>query len=182
MLEKPSLRLLLVDNSTYRLGLRTFLDVHAGVTVVAETDNGRAAIGLAAELRPDVLVMDIALPDVSGVDVCRHVTTQIRNTHVVLTSASDWDVLLNAAWDAGADAFLLRSTPTEALVRSILLAGSGQIYTTSQISRVRAWGRGIGGQLRSLSSRDWVIFRPVAAGPTKRAIREDLDCSVPTGE
>jgi DNA-binding NarL/FixJ family response regulator len=182
MLEKPTLQLLVVDNSTYRLGLRSFLDVHAGVTVVAETDNGRAALGLAADLKPDVLVMDIALPDLSGVDVCRQVTTQIRTTHVVLTSAYDWDVLLAAAWDAGADAFLLRSMSTEALVRSILLAGAGQIYTTAQITRVRAWGRGVGGQLRSLSSREWGIFREVAAGRTNREISVDLNIAEHTVE
>jgi DNA-binding NarL/FixJ family response regulator len=182
MLETTTLRLLLVDNSTYRLGLRSVLDRQADATVVAEAESGGAAISLVDDLRPDVLVINIAQADLSGVDVCRQVTSQVPSTHVVLTSTYDWDVLLAAAWDAGADAFLLRSLPTETLVRSILDAGSGQIYTTSQISRVRAWGRGIGGQLSSLSSREWVIFRQVAAGRTNREISADLNIAEHTVE
>jgi DNA-binding NarL/FixJ family response regulator len=182
MLDKRSIQITLVDNSTYRMGLRALLDLHPGVSVLGETDSGREAISMIAELRPDLAVVDIELSDLNGIEVCRHLTAQVPETHVVLTSDYDWDALLAAAWDSGADAFLLRSTSSDALVRSILLAAAGQIYTPTQISRVRAWGRGIGGQLRTLSSREWVIFRQVAAGRTNREISADLNIAEHTVE
>jgi DNA-binding NarL/FixJ family response regulator len=182
MLEKQSIRTVLADNTLYRLGLHALLDVHSGVTVLHETESGREAIAMIAELRPDLVVMDIDLADASGIDVCRHVTSHFPETHVALTSSYDWDVLLAATWDAGADAFLLHSLPADSLVPLMLHAASGQIYTQSQISRVRAWERGVGGQLRALSSREWVIFREVAAGRTNREIAADLHIAEHTVE
>jgi DNA-binding NarL/FixJ family response regulator len=182
MLDKRTIRILLVDNSIYCLGLRTALELHPGVSIVGETDSGQEAIAMIADLRPDLAAVSIDLTDSSGIDISRQLTAQVPDTHIALTSSYDWDVLLAAAWDAGADAFLLRSTSSDALVRSILLAASGQIYTAAQISRVRAWSRGIGGQLRALSSREWDIFRQVAAGRTNREISADLNIAEHTVE
>lgn len=104
------MRILLADDhSVVRRGLRTLLETQAGWEICGEAASGREAIEQARELKPDVIVMDISMPDLNGLEATRQITRKDPNTEVLILTLYDSDQMIREARDAGAHGYILKS-------------------------------------------------------------------------
>jgi DNA-binding NarL/FixJ family response regulator len=176
-------RLLLVDDhEVLRLGLRTLFDTAGGFLVVGEAGTVAEGIAQARAQRPDVAIVDLRLPDGSGVEACREIRSERPETRVlVLTSYSDEDAVISSIV-SGAAGYLLKQTPPRQLVeavRTVALGGSllDPAITGVVLDRLkRAGGRGAEDPLvaAGLSPQERNILPLIAEGKTNREIAEVL--------
>ena len=178
------LRVLLVDDhEVIRVGLRTVLSQNHGLAVVGEAATMADAIEQAQKLCPDLVLMDVRLPDGSGVDACREILANRSDTKVIfLTSYSNDDSLL-AAVLAGAQGYVLKEINTVALIDAIKRVGNGQSILDSAVTdRALAWIRGFknGNQVigtERLSPQEERVVMLVAEGRTNKEIAVALKLS-----
>ena len=120
-------RILIVDDhEVVRLGLRSLLDRHPDIEVVAEASNGREAIEKVEAYHPDVVVLDIRLPGMSGVETCQMITDQFEDVKVIMLTSYAEDEMLFAAIRAGAAGYVLKQIGGDDLVRAIESVGRGE--------------------------------------------------------
>ena len=131
-----SIRLLLVDDhEVVRVGLRTVLHNNQGITIVGEADSKAHAAIEAKRLRPDVILMDVRLPDGSGVEACREILSEQPNSRVIfLTSYTDDDSVL-AAVLAGAYGYVLKEIDSAALIRAIRTVSAGRSILDPNVTK-----------------------------------------------
>jgi DNA-binding NarL/FixJ family response regulator len=125
-----SIRVLLVDDQQIvRQGLATILRYTPGLEVVGEVGDGKEAIALAQDLRPDVVLMDIKMPRLGGIPATRQICAQLPGTHVIILTTYDTDDLVFEGIKAGARGYLLKDTTGEKLVEAIqgVMAGEAQL-------------------------------------------------------
>ena len=178
------LRVLLVDDhEVIRVGLRTVLSQNHGLAVVGEAATMADGIEQAQKLCPDLVLMDVRLPDGSGVDACREILANRSDTKVIfLTSYSNDDSLL-AAVLAGAQGYVLKEINTVALIDAIKRVGNGQSILDSAVTdRALAWIRGFknGNQVigtERLSPQEERVVMLVAEGRTNKEIAVALKLS-----
>jgi DNA-binding NarL/FixJ family response regulator len=184
------LRVLLVDDhDLFRTGLRSLLE-DQGLQVVAEADNGRDALRLVGELAPDVVVMDLKMPELSGVETTRQISgIAPRARVVVLTISADDDDVMDAVV-AGACGYLLKDSSIDQLIAGIRAAARGESLISPQIAgrvlqRLRSQGTDstAARTIRAeLSERELDVLRLIALGHTNNEIAEQLYLSVRTVE
>jgi DNA-binding NarL/FixJ family response regulator len=118
------IRVLIVDDDVpTRIGLRTILSTAGGITVAGEAERGVQACDLAAELRPDVVLMDVRLPDIDGIEATHRIMTTVTpSPSVLVLTTFDLDDYAYAAMYAGASGFLLKRTPAEDLIDAVRAA------------------------------------------------------------
>jgi len=179
-----SIRLLLVDDhEVVRVGLHTLLDHNQGITVVGEAGSKAQAVMEAKRLRPDVILMDVRLPDGSGIEACREILADRPATRVIfLTSYTDDDSVL-AAVLAGASGFVLKEINSGALIQTIRAVSSGRsALDPDATQRALNWIKSIpmaDGPLRtaSLSPQEERVLALVAEGLTNKEIATSLNLS-----
>jgi DNA-binding NarL/FixJ family response regulator len=185
--ESKSIRLLIVDDhKVVRLGLHTLLSRHDGIEVVGEAGTSAAAIELTARLGPDVVLMDVRLPDGNGFEVCRQIRRGQPETRVLfLTSFADEEIVLESI-DAGGDGYLLKEIDEENLVQAIRNVAAGRSILDPAVTR-RVLERvknpdthletpstnGLG----SLSPQERRVLALVAEGKTNKEIGQGLGLS-----
>lgn len=133
-----SIRVLLADDQELiRIGLRLFLDTQDGIEVVGEAQDGAEAVARAAELRPDVVVMDIRMPVLDGVAATARLTAPGRDhtTRVLILTTFDLDEYVYGALRAGAAGFLLKDAPRERLVEAIRVVHAGDALLSPTVTR-----------------------------------------------
>lgn len=178
------IRLLLVDDhEVVRVGLRTLLDQQDHITVVGESSTMAAAIEDADRLQPDVILMDIRLPDGSGVDACRDILTKHPQTRIIfLTSYAD-DELILAAVLAGAHGYLIKKIDSAALLKAVhAVAGGQSILDPNVTARALQWLRGMSTGTpppgtEPLSPQEERVLALVAEGKTNKEIANALALS-----
>jgi two-component system response regulator DevR len=178
------IRLLLVDDhEVVRVGLRTVLHNHHGVVVVGEAGTKAAAVGAITRLRPDIVLMDVRLPDGSGVEACRDILASHPMTRIIfLTSYADDESAL-AAVLAGAQGYILKNIDSRLLVRSIRAVFNGQsILNPALTQRALNWLNArperngpVEGQ--SLSPQEERVLALVAEGLTNKEIASTMQLS-----
>ena len=179
---KPIRVLLVDDHEIVRLGLRSVLAQNDGIVVVGESASMADAVGLAGKLKPDVILMDVRLPDGSGVDACREILADHPNIRILfLTSYADDDSVL-AAVLAGARGYVLKELDSASLVRAIHAVAEGRsILDPTVTDRALRWLRGFatGQDLPSekLSAQEERVLALVAEGKTNKEIASELDLS-----
>lgn len=182
---EPEIRVLIVDDhEVVRMGLRSLLERREGISVCGEGGSAEEAIRMARDLRPDVVVLDVRLPDASGVEACREIRSERPDTRVImLTSYSD-DEALFASIMAGASGYLLKHVRGRDLadaIRTVHRGGSllDPVVTQRVLERVR--GRNHGSEeeerLSSLTPVERRILGLVADGKTNKEIAEVLHLS-----
>lgn len=126
------MKILLVDNHTiFRDGLRMLIEKEPDMEVIAESDDGRRAIELAKQLSPDIVIMDITMPDMNGIDVTRAISKESPETHVIALSMHSDRRLTQALLEAGASGHHTKDCTFEELLATI--ANAGRDKNQSQI-------------------------------------------------
>lgn len=178
-IEEPIRLLIVDDHPVVRLGLVTLFGSARNVAVVGETGSVHEAVTLAAATQPEVILMDVRLPDGTGIDACRLIRAEHPAIKVVmLTGFADEEAVIRAVL-AGANGFLLKSCSTERLVDAVETAAMGGALLDPEVTDgVLEWMRG-GGQLNSdpltrLSEQERKILPLIALGKTNRQIGETL--------
>lgn len=173
--EKKRVRVLLVDDSeVVRMGLRSLLGAEPSLEIVGEAGNVAGAVELCARAKPDVALLDIRLPDGTGIDACRQILLRLPETRVlILTSVVD-DVLVGDAIRAGAHGYLLKEINGQGLVQAILDVAAGrQVLDPAATARVMQLvkaetGGGARDPLAGLSPQERRVLALVAKGCTNK--------------
>ena len=180
---KPIRLLLVDDHEVVRVGLRTILHNHQGITVVGEAGSKAAAVRAAKRLRPDIVLMDVRLPDGSGVEACRAILASHPMTRIIfLTSFLDDESAL-AAVLAGAQGYVLKAIDSSLLIRSICQVSNGQsildpALTQRALDWIKAWPAQtdpVRGQF--LSPQEERVLALVAEGLTNKEIATTMQLS-----
>jgi two-component system response regulator DevR len=182
-----NLRLLLVDDhQLVRVGLRALLEGEPGFEVLGEAATAAEAIQAAGRLQPDVVLMDIRLPDQSGIDACQQIRQRWPAIQVLmLTSFTDEDLVLEAI-NAGAAGYILKQVGTDDLVQAVRAVGQGDAVldpavTRKVLARVRrAEQEGHSAAFGDLSERELQVLALVAEGKTNAEIGDALALSEKT--
>jgi NarL family two-component system response regulator LiaR len=169
---RPRTRVLIANHQPIvRHGLRALLSETLDIDVVAEAESGREAIQKARQYRPDVLVIDLLMPDVDGITATRLIRTEVPDTEVVVMTGAHDDGAAIESIRAGAAAYLPKDAKVDVLLRSIRSAGAGQVAMPAQAAArlVRVVGRP-----DALSERESEVLRLVAQGMANKQIAREL--------
>lgn len=176
------------DHHVVRQGLRSLLEKELDLQVVGETDNGRAAIQIAKEIIPDVVIMDITMPDLNGIEACRHIAAKTPEARVLILSMHSDKRFVMKALNAGASGYLLKDCVHEELVAAIHVVANGHTYVSPQIADVviRDYIHNLPADVISpksiLTTREREVLQLIAEGKTTKEIASDLSVSVKTIE
>jgi len=179
------------DHTIVRQGLRALLEVETDMAIVAEADNGRQALRLALKLQPDVVVIDVAMPQLNGLEATRQILKEVPGTRVLVLSSYSDDEYIRQATEAGAAGYLLKQTAAADLIRAIREARNGNAYFSPAISKQilenyrDAFLKGSPPrttQVDRLTSREAEVLQLVAEGKANKQISAELCVSVKTVE
>ena len=176
-----NIRVLIAEDQTLmRQGLRTILELNDGFTVVGEAENGRAAVERALALRPDVVLMDVQMPDLNGVAATGEITRALPDTRVIILTTFDYDEYVFDAVKAGTRGYMLKDLPAAELLDNIRRIHAGEsIVQPSVATRLIAEFS----QRRStphkpsyepLSERELAVLRLLAEGANNKSIAAQL--------
>ena len=169
--------LLVDDHSLVRRGFRRILEDARDITVVGEASDGAEAVKLAEQLRPQLIVMDCALPNMSGLDATRRILAKFPETHILMLSMHSEDTWVHQALDAGAHGYILKSAVDMELVTAIRRVVAGEIVLDPQVSRTT----NLKGEGKSrLTVRELEVLKLIVAGKSNKEIAIDLDLSANT--
>jgi two-component system response regulator NreC len=179
--------LLADDHKILRQGLRTLLEQEADIDVVGEADNGRASVKLAGELAPDVVIMDVAMPDLNGIDATHRITEADPGARVLALSMHSDGRYVKGMLQAGARGYILKDCASEELTRAIRTVMAGQVYVSPGVTGVivNDYVRQLSaatGAPATLSQREREVLQLLAEGASTAAIAADLHLSVKTIE
>ena len=181
--EKKTSVLVVDDHEVVRVGLRSLLSREPTIEVVGEAGTAAEAVAQAARLKPDVIIMDVRLPDGSGVEACREIRSTDPRVHIImLTSHADEDAVFNSIM-AGASGYLLKQIAGREVVRAVEVVATGQslldpAVTQQVLEKVKrlATGRGAG-EISQLSVQEQKVLALVSEGKTNREIARALGLS-----
>jgi DNA-binding NarL/FixJ family response regulator len=178
------IRVVLADDHTVvRKGIREFLEEEDDIRVVAEATTGAEAVTLTLEHRPDVAVLDIQMPEMTGIEATRQIKTKIPEVRVLVLTAYDDDPYIFAMLQAGASGYVLKNAPSEELVRAVRAVARGESAldpaVTAKVMTQLASGKPAGAQkvVEGLTDRELDVLRLAAKGHTNRAIGQKLGIS-----
>jgi DNA-binding NarL/FixJ family response regulator len=175
-----TIRLLIVDDHpVVRAGLRALLDAQAELTVVGEAANGRDAISLVERESVDVVLMDLQMPVLDGVEATRTIRSLPNAPQVLVLTTYDTDADILRAVDAGAIGYLLKDTPPDDLFRAISTAAAGQAVFDPAVA-TRVLGQIRAPNVQSLTARETEIVGLVAQGLSNKHIAAQLYLSEAT--
>ena len=177
------------DHRIMREGLRSLLERTGEFECIAEADDGYQAVMLATELRPDVVIMDIAMPNLNGIEATRQIKTELPEVEVVVLSMHATRNYVLQVLQAGASAYLLKDSAFEELSTALLAISRGGMYLSPAITKTAALANlkggtsgGIGGQAEHLTKRELQVLQLIAEGRSTKDIAARLELSVKTVE
>jgi len=180
---RPIRVILADDHSVVRQGIRRFLEEDPAIEVVAEASNGVEAIRLVEEHRPDVAVLDIRMPEVTGVEATRRIKDRLPNTRVLILTAYDDDPYVFALLEAGADGYVLKTASADELIDAVRTVCRGESALSPEVaSKVVQQATGhrpasAADQIEPLTPREIDVLRLVARGMTNREVGRELGIS-----
>ncbi len=182
--------LLADDHMIVREGFRKMLDLEDDLEVVGEAQDGRQAVAMAKKLRPDVVLMDIAMPLLNGLEATRQVLKAVPGTKVVILSAHSDDAYVSNATESGAVGFLLKQTSAHDVCRAIKEVQKGKTFFSPSITRhfdrlhPQAPGRtgAINQKLAKLTSREVEVLQLIAEGKANKETAAELGIGMKTVE
>jgi len=180
--------LLVDDHKIVRDGLRTLIDREAGIEVIGEADNGRSAVEITKKLKPDIVIMDITMPDMNGIDATHQIRDQVPSARVIALSMHADRRLVSGMLEAGASAYLLKDCAFEEVARAIKAVRSNHTYLSPEIADivveryVNKASTEESSVFTRLTPREREILQLIAEGVSTREIAERLHISRKTVE
>jgi two-component system response regulator NreC len=177
------IRILLADDhAVVRHGFKMILGTQSDMEVVGEAGNGREAVDLAAELRPDVVVMDVAMPELNGIEATRRLTAANPHARVLALSMHKDSVYVREILRAGARGYLLKDSGPADLVAAVRAIASGEGYLSPAVSDavLDDYRKHVTDPIDLLSSREREVLQMLAEGKTNKEIAAVLNLSVYT--
>jgi DNA-binding NarL/FixJ family response regulator len=184
--------LLADDQPLIRAGFRMILEETSDIDVVGEAEDGAAAVRLAGQLQPDVILMDVRMPGVDGIEATRQIVARDSAARVLILTTFDLDEYAFSALRAGASGFVLKDVPLDELARAIRSVASGDAVVSPRVTRrlldvyagqlpdLAGDAAGPGPALGKLTAREQEVLREVAAGLSNTEIAEKLVVSEAT--
>lgn len=177
------------DHRMFRQGVRAMLDRQEGMAVVGEAEDGRSAVKLVRELSPHVVVLDVTMQGMNGIEACRWMTRDAPHLKVIAVSMHGHPRLVQEMLRAGASGYLLKESAFAELVQAIRLAVErNQMYLSPEVSRpviegyLRPDQEGLAPSVDALTPREREVVQLIAEGSTSRQIAETLGVSTKTVE
>jgi DNA-binding NarL/FixJ family response regulator len=178
------------DHTIVRRGLVSLLSLDEGIEVVGEATDGRIAVDRAMELDPDVVLMDISMPELNGLEATRMIKKEMPHIKVLVLSAHDKDEYILQVVRSGANGYLLKNTSAEDLYAAIRAVHSGHAFFSPSVSKVLLDSYMVGGKMEGsgvsdppphrLTPREREILQLVAEGKTHQETANVLHISVRT--
>src|SRR3989475_5319485 len=190
-MDMEKIRVLLADDDTVvRQGLRALLGAEGDIEIVGEAENGRQAIQLVKKVLPDVAVMDIAMPQLNGLEATRQITRALPSTKVLILSSYCDDEYVQQLTEAGAAGYLIKQTAANDLLKAIREAHKGNAFFSPSIAkRLRdqcrdafATGQPVKRRPNSLTTREAEVLQLIAEGRANKQIAAELCISIKTVE
>jgi len=181
---KPLRILLADDHEMVRKGLRATIEDHPGWEVCGEARTGREAVARAVDLRPDIVVMDFAMPELNGMEAARQIREQLPRVEVLVLTMHDSEKLVREVLAAGARGYLLKTDAADALVHALEALSQHQPYFSSKAAAIVLQGYLNPETRQSLepTPREREILQLIAEGKATKEIAEVLGISVKTAE
>jgi len=177
------------DHRIMREGLRSLLERSGNFECIAEADDGYQAVKLAIELHPDIVIMDIAMPNLNGIEATRQIKSELPEVEVVVLSMHATRNYVLQVLQAGASAYLLKDSAYEELSTALLAISRGGMYLspaiakTAALANLKAGPSGtVTGQAEHLTKRELQVLQLIAEGKSTKDIAARLDLSVKTVE
>jgi DNA-binding NarL/FixJ family response regulator len=177
------------DEQLLRVGFRMILDAHGGFDVMAEASDGNAAIAAAREHRPDVVVMDVRMPELDGIAATETITRECPDVRVLILTTFDLDEYAFAGLRAGASGFLLKNAPPDELVAAIRTVAAGDAVVAPRVTRrlletfaghLPTANHDRDERLEQLTEREREVLRAMAVGQSNQEIASSLFLSETT--
>lgn len=169
--------LLVDDHALVRKGFRRLLEDDLAISVVGEASEGEEAVRLALELKPKVVVMDCALPGISGIEATRRIRAKMPAATVLMLSMHSEDTLVRQALEAGARGYILKNALELDLVSAIKRAAEGHLVLDPQLAKPAALK---GERDSGLTARELEVLRHIVAGKSNKEIAAELGLSANT--
>jgi len=187
---KPISVLIVEDHTMVREGLRMMLELESGMKIIGEASDGRKALVMAMELRPDVVLMDIAMPGLNGLEATRQMIKALPAIRIIILTAHGDDAYVKSAVDAGAVGFLLKQDSTHDVCRAIREVHNGGIHYSTSIAkrfiRINPKTTTRAGKSErkapKLTSREIEVLQLIAEGKTNKETAAELKISIKTVE
>ena len=177
------IRILLADDhAVVRQGFRMILGAQSDLEIVGEAGNGREAVELAATLKPDVVVMDVTMPELNGIEATRRLTAENPHIRVVALSMHKDSVYVREILRAGARGYLLKDSVADDLVAAVRAVAGGEGYLSPAVSNavLDDYRKHVTNPIDMLSSREREVLQMLAEGKTNKEIAVVLNLSVYT--
>ncbi len=186
----PKIKLLMVDDhEIVRAGLRMLLQAQPDMQIVGEVDTGRDAVAKAKELAPDVVLMDISLPDIDGFEATRQIKRALPNVAILALTMHESDEYFFKMLDAGASGYVPKKAAPTDLVSAIRVVREGGVFLYPSVAKAlvrdymgRAAENGVRSSLDGLTDREQEVLRLIADGLTNQEIADRLTISAKTVE
>ena len=174
--------LLADDHAVVRQGFKMILAAQPDMEIVGEAGNGRVAVELAEDLRPDVIVMDVAMPELNGIEATRRLASSLPHTRVLALSMHKDSVYVREILRAGARGYLLKDSVAADLVSAVRAVASGEGYISPAVSNavLDDYRRHVTNPIDLLTSREREVLQMLAEGKTNKEIAGVLNLSVYT--
>jgi DNA-binding NarL/FixJ family response regulator len=184
------LKILIADDHTLvRQGLRKILEAQPGWEVVAEAGDGREAVQQAIQLRPDVVILDLAMPRLNGVEAVQQIERRAPGVRVLVLSMYADEAYVTRAVRAGAAGYLLKDSADTDLIRAVTAVAQGKSFFSPTVARIilDEYGRqlaakGVTDRFDTLSEREREVFQLIAEGYTNKEVADLLHISPATVE
>ena len=180
--------LLVDDHEILREGLRTLIETKTDMEVIAEADNGRTAIQLARKLKPDLIIMDIIMHDMNGMDASREIIAELPDVKIIALSMHSDRRFVLGMLKAGVSGFLLKECAFKELTSAINAAVANQTYLSPKIANtvIKDYMQHVSDKdispSQALTGREREVLQLIAEGRSTRQIANDLNISVKTVE
>lgn len=176
------------DHKIVRDGLRALLEKQAGMEVIAEAENGRKAVRLARELCPDIVIIDIGMPDLNGIDAARQIIAEVDQVKIIALSMHSDKRFVAQMFKAGASAYLLKDCAFEELAQAVDIVVAGQTYLSPEIAGpvmedyVRHLTTTDSSGFSVLTAREREVLQLLAEGKATKEVAAQLHVSIKTIE
>jgi DNA-binding NarL/FixJ family response regulator len=177
------IRILLADDhAVVRQGFKMILGAEPDMEIVGEAANGREAVALAEEVRPDVVVMDVAMPELNGIEATRRLAASVPHARVLALSMHKDSVYVREILRAGARGYVLKESIAGDLVKAVRAVAAGEGYLSPAVSNavLDDYRRHVTNPIDPLTSREREVLQMLAEGKTNKEIAAVLSLSVYT--